>query len=687
MQILSWPARAALCRIIRIANNVATPSKLASFVQERLRLKAKPDYDWQPTVGPPLLAFERTLKVCPPPEGSLRPADTLDEARSIIHKAILEYLAMDAPDHMLLVKSLPGTGKTTAAVEIVDSLVRSGRRVAYAGPRHDLFADVTAKSDLAAQWYEWLPRQAEDPDALKPQTCRYAEQINAWLQRGYKGMDFCSAPKICGWDYVNKECVYHKQKARKEGAIYIQHQHVSLGHPLEFNVLFGDENPISAFTREWRIPSKWITPPGMAADEPLTEVLHWIAMVANSTDRPVQGPELLEICGGADTVLQACEMYAMPVNAQSSETIHRAEEVDEKPYFHLPETVNLLAREARQSVAGVDYPYRVIVSPGAMTLLTRHIPENLPEHIIWLDGTGQQRIYEKLFGRRVKVIDGQPRLHGRIFQVVDRANGKSSLDGEDARGRKHRGQTETLVQSIIAQHGYLRPVVITYKDLAENGDFGKADTAHFYAARGTNAYEDADAVIVVGAPQANIYDVVKQAKMIFFERDTAFKVHWTPEEKVYNFTDPDGRGRSYPVSGFWQDPDLQSVLEAIREDEIIQAAHRGRPVNKPVDIWLVTNVPIWSLPPDELLTMRDILDAPEGVDIFKWEKVQQLMDEKDVITIGDIENAGISRKTAGEYLDIVSKQPGWKPTFAAERTNKGGRPKRSASREVSRNDG
>lgn len=655
---------------------MATDSSLVAFVQERLRLKKQPDYDWQPSIGPPLLAYERTLKICPPPADTSRKAESLDAARQIIRDAILKYLEIDMPDHMLLVKSLPGTGKTTAAVEIVDSLVRSGRRVAYAGPRHNLFADVIAKSDLAAQWYEWLPRQAEDPEKGIIQTCRYADQINAWLGRGYQGMDFCAG--VCGWDYVNEGCAYHKQKGRSERAVYIQHQHVSLGHPLEFSVLFGDESPISAFTREWRIPARWIVPPGMDMTEPLTEVLHWISMVAGSTDRAVQGPELLEICGGAETVLEACELYQLPANARSNESIHRAEEVENKPYFHLPETVNLLAREARQAIAGVDYPYRVIVSPGALTLLTRHIPENLPDHIIWLDGTGQKRIYEKLFGRRVEVVDGQPRLHGKIYQVVDRANGKSSLDVKDSRGAGRRKQTETLVQAIIKQHGYQRPVVITYKDLAENGDFGQADTAHFYAARGTNAYEDADAVIVVGAPQANIYDIVKTAKMIFFERNTAFDVKWLPEERVYTFIDDDGNGRSYPVSGFWHDPDLQAVLEAIREDEIIQAAHRGRPVNKPVDIWLLTNVPIQSLPPDELLTMRDILQAPEGVDIFKWEKVQRLMEAQDVITVSDLVSIGLHNETARDYLDRIEKLPGWERS--ASKTGQRGRPTRTVRR-------
>ena len=647
-----------------------TAQALVAFVQDRLaKLRDKPDFDWQPIVQPPQAAYERRLKPCPAPEWS-PPAGSIDEARQIIRDAIRDYLSDPFPTEILLVKALPGTGKTTAAVAVVDEIAASGRRVAYAGPRHDLYQDVIAKSETPVEWYEWLPRQAEDPDTGKIQTCNYAGQMAEWLNKGYPAMDFCSG--VCGWDYVNKNCIYHAQKKRPERAIYIQHQHVTLGHPLKFHVLFGDENPLAAFTHEWRIPARWILPPGMDPTEPLTEVLNWMTILAQSTQRAVMGPELMEVLGGPETVLAACECFEIPLSAIAYGSIHRPEEVETTPYFHLPHLVDLLAREARQAAAGVDYPHRIIVSPGSLTLLLRRQPDDLPPHVVWLDATGRPEIYQKIFRRPVKVIDARPRMHGRIYQVVDRANGKSTITGDGDELPLKAQQLESLVKKIIQNHGYERPSIISFKDFVEKSELRKlAKIGHFYAARGTNEHEDADAIFILGAPQSNIYDVVKLAKMIYFERDTAFRVEWSTREAVYNYVAPDGLGRSYPVSGFWNDPDLQAVLEMIREDEIIQAAHRGRPVNKPVDIWLLTNIPIPSLPPDALLTMREVMGAPEGVDIFKWERLQQIADEAGQVFMSDLKKLGLSENTAKKYLKILEEM-GWER--GARRPSGRGRP-------------
>ena len=229
---------------------------------------------------------------------------------------------------------------------------------------------------------------------------------------------------------------------------------------------------------------------------------------------------------------------------------------------------------------------------------------------------------------------------------------------------------------MVQAQGYSRPAVITFKDLTKEIDI---DTAHFYAARGTNALEDADAIFILGAPQASDYDLVQLAKMIYFDRDEAFEVNRTTRDVVYNYTDPeDGLGRAYPISGYWDDPHLNAILQAIREDEILQAAHRARPVNHPVDIWLLTNVPIGGLPPDELLTMRDVMGAPEGVNIFKWAKVQRLIDEEEVITVSDITELGIHRNTANKYLDFIAEMDGW--SKAVVKTGKRGRQPRAVAR-------
>jgi hypothetical protein len=639
-----------------------------AFIESiRARLNGyEPDYDWKPTTEPPK-GFDRSLTRCAPPELP-KFAGNVEEARLIIRQSIEEYLSIQVPNYMLLVKTLPGTGKTTAAVEIIDTIMAKAGRVGYAGPRHDFFHDVIAKTQKPEQWYEWLPRQAEDPDEGQIQTCRYTSQITTWLNKGYPAMDFCSG--VCGWDYVNDRCLYHRQKLRKERVIYIQHQHVTLGHPMEFSILFGDESPLTAFTHEWNIPARWIMPPGMDPSDDIAEILNTMTAIAGMTDKPVMGTSLLEMLGGAQYVLDACEAYTIPADAIAySGSIHYPEQAADKPYFHLPSLVHLLIREAHQAIQGIDAPQRVIVTKGHLTLLLRHsIHDKLPAHIIWLDATGRPEIYQKIFKREVKVIDAQPRMQGRIRQVIDRANGKQSLilDGK----RTYRaGQAEQLIRKIIKDYGYQRPSVISYMDLVK--DIEDIQSGHYYASRGTNVHEDADAMFMVGAPQPAIYDAVKIAKMIYFERDTAFKVSWVTREKRYRYIDEDGHGRQYPVSGFWDDPDLQAVLEALREDEILQAAHRGRPVNHPVDIWLLTNIPIDGLPPDELLTMREIMGAPERVDIFKWDKVQELMEKLDQISISDLVEIGVHYETASRYIDLIAGFPGWEKSVSR---SKKGRP-------------
>ena len=657
-------------------------AELVAFVKKRLAARP-PEYDWQPTVEPPGAPLERNLTPCQAPE-FYRPSGSVDDARQIIRDALAEYLGMAFPEHILLIKSLPGTGKTTLAVEAVDAIAASGRRVAYAGPRHDLFADIIAKSTRPADWYEWLPRQAGDPDTGQIQTCNYAAQMSAWLDKGYQAIDFCSG--VCGWDYVNSGCVYYAQKKRLEQVIYTQHQHVTLGHPVQFDVLIGDESPLQAFAHEWRIPGRWILPPGMDPTDPMTEIISGLTTIAGSTERSVQGPELLDLLGGPEYVLEACQSYEIPVGALAyGSRIYRPEQVEQTPYFHLPNLALLLAREAKQAAAGIKYPFRIIISPGFLTLLLQRQPDprQIPPHVVWLDATGRPDIYRKIFNRPVQVIDAAPRMFGKIYQVVDRANGKQATIKNGQLTAKAK-QSETAIERIIQDYEYQNPTVISYKNFVENTRLEGVKTAHFYASRGTNEHETADAVFILGAPQANFYDIVKLAKMLFFDRDVAFKVEWVTRLKPYNFVGADGLGRAYPVAGFWNDPDLQSILETVREDEIIQAAHRGRPVNHSVDIWLFTNVPIDSLPPDELLTLREIMGAPTGVDTFKWELVQQLMARQESITLSDIIGLGISRKTASAYLDRVAAMPGWEKAVTRMAI---GRPRKTVQKTgLSRND-
>lgn len=612
----------------------------------------------------------RGLQIIAAPPASERRHRALDEARAEMDQMIADYLAREAPEPMLLVKAAAGVGKTTAAVKAAEALARAGKRVLYAGPRHAFFQDLLQIAAHRDWWYEWLPRQAGDAEQGKIETCRYVQEVNAWTQRGYRGIDFCRM--ACGWDVVNNSCPYHAQKRRREPIIFGQHQHVTLGHPLEFGAVIGDEQPVAAFCNPWRIPADGIEPDGLDYDDPLLELMAQLRRLAEAGTQ-VEGPDLLQLLGGPAEVLERCEDFILPVGATLlAPEIHSPGEAERVPYAHLPQLVPLLAREARRALAGEPYPHRIRVAGGALTLLLRHkTKETLPRSVVWLDATANEHLYRSCFQRPVETWDAQPKLRGRIFQVVDRANGISTLLKEGQPTAKV-PQTVAQVEAIIAR-GYQRPAIISYQRLLEGEQaLQRYPHCHFYAARGTNALEGADALILVGTPQPPRESLEPLAAMLYFERDTAFDASWLTRDLPYNYVDEEGYGRSYPASGFWADPDLSALLWSVREAEIIQAAHRGRPVHQPVDVWLLTNLPIWELAPDGLLSLHELFHAPEGVNCFAWaqavEVAERCQNERGAVTTVDfVQSLGCDRRTASKYLDLLIQREGWQEIRAATR--------------------
>lgn len=608
------------------------------------------------------------------------------------------YLAQPDPQQILLVRAAPGVGKSYAAAETAERLACAGRRVLYAGPRHAFFQDMQAVAGDPALWYEWLPRQLGDSETGQPQTCGYTAQITNWLYKGYRALDFCSG--VCGWDYVRR-CPYHLQKRIKLPIIYGQHAHVALAHPLKFDVVIGDESPIAAFLYEWTIPAERITPQGLDPTQPLTPILHKLAGLAVIGER-LSGPALLDRLGGAREVLEACELFQLDVQAVAlAPQLHRAEDAERADYFHLPALVALLQRESRAALQNPDqaglftrrvngrdpqtgntYPHRVILSgKGNLLLLLRHaVNAQLPAHIIWLDATGDRHLFETVFRRPVEVVEATPAFQGRVYQVYDRSNGKSTV--LDAQGESKAQPLKQLKAQIeVIAKRYQRPAVITFQGLAEQ--VGEWAGAHFYAARGTNQFQDCDAIIIAGTPQAPRTGLERMARMVFWERMAPFQTSWSTAVRAYAYTDPqDGQGRGYPVSGFWGDGDLQAVLWSVREAEIIQAAHRGRPVLRPVDIWLLTNLPLPELPPDRLLSIQELLAAPAGVEVWKWIAVVAFAEaraaEVGFVTVNDLVGEfGLSRNTASKYVDLLIQDLDWQ---AAAVPSTGGRPARGVKR-------
>lgn len=640
----------------------------------------------EPEGQPKHPAWNRRLKVVPAPRTEVVEGVSLDEARTMIRSSLADYLALPAPTHALLVLAAPGTGKTTLAVEAAETAAAVGRRVLYCGPRHDFYQDLQNLASHPSWWYEWLPRQLGDE--VKPETCGHTPSISAWMGKGYAGIDYCRS--ICGWDYVNKACPYHAQKAHREPIVFGQHQHVWSGHPLPFDLLIGDESPLATFCHEWMIPGKRVYPAGLDPTLPVAEVLYALASLVTSGGK-FEGLGLLGAIGGAARVREALEDNEIPIEAlASAPAIHNPKDADDAPYFHLPKLATLLLREAKAAEKGEEYPHRVVVNGGhLLLLLRRRVDQRMPRHTVWLDATADPHLYEAILGRPVELVAPRVKLQGRIFQVYDRANGKGALvDGE--------GKQKATVQDLKRQvqriaEGYESTAVITHMKIeSELADY---PTGHFFAERGTNRFEGVEALIVAGLPQPPLFQIDKAARMLFWERMRPFAptgkdgqavLPWSTVDKPFVYVGDDGQGRAYPSSGLWADADLKAVLYQFREAELIQAAHRARPNLRPVDVWLLENLPVDDLPPTRLMPAREIFGAPPGVNIYAWPDVLALADlfvgERRSLTPADIEeHLGIRRNTAIEYWKhIRDLQPDrWtvEPALRPTQRDRGGRPK------------
>jgi DNA polymerase III delta prime subunit len=591
---------------------------------------------------------------------------TLEEARDHIARAMRDYLAEPDPEHMLLIKAPPGVGKSWAAVRLAEEFAaphgKKGkrRRVLYAGPRHDLFETIVRMSENPFDWYEWLPRQSGNEEGTKVETCRYVPEISTWMNRGYPAMEFCKG--CCGWDYINSECVYHAQKKRPEPIIYGMHQHVFTGHPLPFHLLIGDEYPVGAAMHQWVIAGEDVASAERDPFDrtPAADLMYRLRTIVTS-GASVEGPELLDMLGGAEHVKRTLEnAHIDPTGTLLMPEIHQPEQAALAPYGHIMSLAPLLLRECEWAIKGKPYLARVIVANGNLQLLLRKRPnEKLPRHVIWLDATGNEHIYETVFGRPVQTVEPNVERVGTVYQVYDRANGKGSLVDSATGGTTDRvEQLKSVVDFIVREKGYKRPGIYTFKAIEEKFDLYKR--GHFGAETGSNDFEDVDALFIAGTPLPSHYDLETTARMIFFERMEPFNDFWSAQPVVYVNQVIGDDSAAYPVGNFWGDADLAAVVWQTREARIIQAAERARLNVLPNDVILLTNVPVRELPPDVLISVRALFGAPPSIDPYRWPEFLMLADKHfglgaPLTSSAIAKHMGLSAPSARKWLDLLAE--------------------------------
>jgi hypothetical protein len=609
---------------------------------------------------------------------------SVDVGRQQIRDAIIAYLADPDPGYMLLIAAPAGIGKTTIAIETAEQAsMLKHMRVLFAGPRREFWNDILQELRKSTErhpafWYEWQPRTLGQGQGVG-MTCRYADRIKLWQERGYQSRDFCSNPHICGWSYMNDGCAYHAQSKRTEPIIFVQHEHIALAHPLmkQAGLVIGDEWPLRAFLNPWEIPLKQIVPAKMRDEESaLASILRSLRDMAiyppDKEDGPYwHGAALMTGLGGAERVARICEASSLDLGAVAlAPELYAPEHVEDVPFFHLPSLIALLRRESAEALAGREYISRVLVGSEGLMLLLRRTPTQLPAHVIWLDATGDAALYERLFNRPVRLVKPNVEMQGKVYQVYASRNNKHALENEEAK----RDHIKAQIDIITAR--YERPAVITFKGLVPELA-GDMSASHFGGNRGTNQMQGCDALAVVGTPQPSITDILRMAAILFHERMTPFRTEWSTRVLPFEGTD-----KGHTVSGFWDDTDLQLLLSQLREAELIQAINRARPLIQPVDIWLLSNIAIPGMPV-ELVSLRDpeLFNAPKGVDLYIWSKIKAWAVDHEamhgyVTTVDLVQRFGISKPAASKYIDLIAEDQDWPIVKATGRgRGKGSNPK------------
>jgi hypothetical protein len=521
----------------------------------------------------------------------------------------------------------------------------------------------------------------EDPNL---NTCRFADYIAIHLQKGLPSKPFCE--NCCGREYMKNKCRYLAQSKVSNPLIFAQHKHVTAGNPLakKMTVLMVDEDPKSAFRHDILIPGDQMQWKDVPYTDPLAAVLHMMEGLARA-GAVLSGMALMQELD-IDTVIAACEEYPPErLDKMKIPSYRDPKKAVDQAYHVLPILVPLLLREAyaakkqRDSMAYIDpqkeiesdYNERIYIHDGLLEINARHaVAKEMPNHIIQFDATAQTTVYEAIYQRPVRVIDTHLKLAGSIHQVVSSTNSKGSLINKVVADPETAAHTtieftakahhiKSMIEKIIEKEQLERPVIIVPKALREF----VGGHAHFYANRGTNQFQDCDGLILAGTPMPPLSSIEKDARSLWYDQMQKFDNRLLTVERPYQYIDPDGEGWVCPVYEY-ADPYLQALLWQSREAEIIQSAHRARILLQNVPVYLLTNLPIDELPPTRLLTNRDIMDAPETVNIWKWAAhknfVEELYAKQGYILISDlVEGAGMSLRTAKKYVSLLVESGQW----------------------------
>ncbi|MCB0079101.1 MAG: hypothetical protein KDD73_16995 [Anaerolineales bacterium] len=562
--------------------------------------------------------------------------------RKDLYNKMLDYCDDPEAKHILGMLAQPGTGKTTAAIDLAQTMAARGIRVLYVSPSHRSWHDVaTSENFNPRMWYQWMPIS---------EACRYDTAQAEWMRKGYPSYDLCW--QLCGQrtDNYIKRCEFRQQANEKSPIVFAMHNHIT-EHGLSiknFGLVIVDELPLNAFVDTQNvIPLEGVEQAATTYMSRLAPLLAQQIRVAEATGEAIREKELFDIIGPALGDIYA-QMQTLGLQQPSTPYVKMPHDVDKVRWAFALDLLKLARSEYEAWAHGWErWASRVRIVPDArgnhpagLQLLSRlGVWEHLPTKMIVLDATGQPEIYKMIFDREFKSYQPPVKKIGSIYQITGNLFGS---------GRAEEHKDKLLAWALEIKERYDgRVCVVTHKALRElfEEHFGAGNVLHFFNVRGSNDFKDAECLIVAGTPAPPPFYIEDVALALEPDRVEPVSATWSKAWRSFEIS-PEllkKNGGKHPhrfVGGYWQDASMQAIHNQLSTSEIVQSLHRSRVVSRECDVFLLSSQPttetldgIGDKPAGNKTRSIDYVDGlsdfgPSGISWGHWRKLRTWLDDR-----------------------------------------------------------
>ncbi len=563
---------------------------------------------------PKLVAYQvsgngkRPFEEVQAPARSTEPAMSLEQARAHMETLLLQALEGELGDPKelgILLSPLPGTGKSTIISQVLNRYhdTRSPRRYsAYFVPRHDLAENSNRKS-----WAFLGGRTHVDPETGQT-PCAYPErqkEIAHLRIPGQIGCDHCPQKAACkeAQQPNNLQLPYYWGQFQKPAKVRVfpaQHFLTPTLWRSPVAVVLDDCDLKSLMLETFSLSQSHLgyalhwadkhLSHAYAKAQPLFYLLYELLRTAPAGEAfHWDGPDFLtklekkaqEHHLTVDQILQDAAQAQEPDPFEENTLLDGPKAV---PVRFLEPLLEVLRHEWKEFQQKNSYNRRLRLERGApgqeagfRLTLRRELPgAALADSLLILsDASLTLEEAQRLFPER-RWLEVKPNLRipaaARIIQFTDYNYGKIHLATP-----QERYKALQRIGELVTQHPGKKIGLISHQSFtsAVRQQFPQIQVGHYYGQRGSNEFADCDVLICFGTPNPNPQELERQAEALYWDQ-AVINPQTLLEPRTFGQSGDrvlQTRVRAYA------DPRLNEMHRAKREEELLQAIFRARPLS------------------------------------------------------------------------------------------------------------